>query len=30
MCNPPFNEKSAPVANPDSSDAIHATIEAIS
>jgi hypothetical protein len=26
MCKPPFNEKSAPVENPDSSEAIHAEI----
>ena len=30
MWRPPFSEKSAPVAKPDSSDAIHAMIDAIS
>ena len=30
MCNPPFNEKSAPVEKPDSSPASQATMEAIS
>jgi len=30
MCRPPLTEKSAPVANPDSSDATHDTIEAMS
>ena len=30
MCNPPLMEKSAPVANPDSSDATHDTIDAMS
>src|SRR5690606_30080483 len=30
MCRPPFREKSAPVAKPDSSDASHEVIDAIS
>lgn len=30
MCRPPLSEKSAPVAKPDSSEASHAQIEAIS
>src|SRR5690242_14373995 len=30
MCRPPFTEKSAPVAKPDSSEASHDTIDAMS